>query len=139
MSWKQHFTKQQLNGHLPPITKTIKIRWTGYVGECWRSREKLISDVLLWTSSHGWTKAGWPAQTYIQKLCVDMGGRPEDLPEAMDYKEGWWERVRDICADGMILWWWLSLLFSLQECLYEGWYAIKQKKPKLSISISCYD
>ena len=26
-SWRQHLTKQQLYGHLPPITKTIKGRW----------------------------------------------------------------------------------------------------------------
>ena len=27
-SWRQHPTKQQLYGHLPTITKTIKVRWT---------------------------------------------------------------------------------------------------------------
>ena len=105
-SWKQHPTKQQLYGHLPPIMKTIKIRWTGHAGHCWRSREKLISDVLLWTPSHDWAKAGQPAQTYIQQLCVDMGCSPEDLPEAMDNREGWQERVRDICADGATWRWW---------------------------------
>ena len=44
--------------------------------------------------------AGRPARTYIQQLCADMGFSPEDLPEAMDDREGWRERVRDICADG---------------------------------------
>ena len=52
-SWRQHPTKQQLYGHLPPITKTIKVRWTRHEGHCWRSRDELISDVLLWTPSHG--------------------------------------------------------------------------------------
>ena len=33
-SWWQHPTKQQLYGHLPPITKTIKIRRTRHVGPC---------------------------------------------------------------------------------------------------------
>ena len=33
-SWRQHPTKQQLYGHLPPITKTIKVRWTRHVGHC---------------------------------------------------------------------------------------------------------
>ena len=32
-SWRQHPTKRQLYGHLPPITKTIKIRWTRYAGQ----------------------------------------------------------------------------------------------------------
>ena len=45
-SWWQHPTKQQLYGHLPPITKTIKIRQTGHAGHCWRSRDELIRDVL---------------------------------------------------------------------------------------------
>ena len=28
------------------------------------------------------------------------------VPEVMNYREGWRERVRDICADGMTTWWW---------------------------------
>ena len=48
-SWRQRSTKQQLYGHLPPITKTIKIRGTRHAGHCWRSRDELISYVLLWT------------------------------------------------------------------------------------------
>ena len=48
-SWRQHPIKQQLYGHLPPITKTIKIRRTRHAGHCWRSRDDFISDVFLWT------------------------------------------------------------------------------------------
>ena len=65
-SWRQHATKKPLYGHLPPITKTIKIRRSRHAGHCWRSRDKLISDGLLWTPSHGRAKTGWPARTYIQ-------------------------------------------------------------------------
>ena len=54
-SWRQHPTKQQLYGHLPPITKTIH------------------------------------------------------LPKAMNDREMWWERVRDIRADGTTRWWWKHL------------------------------
>ena len=35
-----------------------------------------------------------------------MGCSTEDLPEAMNDREEWWERVRDICAGGTTLWWW---------------------------------
>ena len=31
-SWRQHPTKQQLYGHLPPITKTIQVRQTRHAG-----------------------------------------------------------------------------------------------------------
>ena len=48
-SWRQHPTRHQLYGHLPPLTKTIQVRRTRHAGHCWRSRDKLISDVLLWT------------------------------------------------------------------------------------------
>ena len=104
-SRRQYPKKQQLYGHLPPISKTIKIKRTRHAGHCWRSREELISDVFLWTPSHGGTKARRPARTYIQLLCEDTGCWPGDLSEAMNDREGWRERVRDIRADSTIRWW----------------------------------
>ena len=59
-----------------------------------------ISDVFLWTPTYGRAKARRPARTYIQQLCEDTGCSPEDLPEAMNDREKWRERVRDICASG---------------------------------------
>ena len=109
-SWKQHSIKQQLYGHLLPITKTIQVRRTRHAGHCWRSWDELISDEPLWTPSHGREKAGRPARTYIQQLCEDTGSSPEDLPEAMNHREGWRERVRDIRADGTTRWWWFIFL-----------------------------
>ena len=98
-SWRQHPTRRQLYGHLPPITKTIQVRRTRHTGHCWRSRDELIRrDVFLWTPTHGRAKAGRPARTYIQQLCEDTGCCPEDLPEAMNDGEKWRERVRDIRA-----------------------------------------
>ena len=105
-SWWQHPTRHQLYGHLLPITKTIQVRRTRHAGHCWRSKDELLSDVLLWTPTYGQAKAGQPAQTYIQQLCEDTGCNPEDLPEAMNNREKWRERVRDICAGGMTWWWW---------------------------------
>ena len=61
-SWRQHPTRHQLYGHLPPITKTIQARRTRHAGHCWRSRDELISDVLLWTPTYGRAKAGRPAR-----------------------------------------------------------------------------
>ena len=105
-SWRQHQTKHRLYGHLPPTTKTIQVRRTRHAGHSWRSRDELISDVLLWTPTYGRAKAGRPAWTYIQQLCEDTGCSPEDLPEAMDDREKWRERVRDISAGGTTWWWW---------------------------------
>ena len=101
-SWQQHPTRHQLYGHLPPITKTIQVRRTRHAGHCWRSRDELIRDVLLWIPTHGRAKAGRPARTYIQQLCEDTGCCPEDLPRAMNDREEWRERVRDIHATSAI-------------------------------------
>ena len=97
--WKQHPTKQHLYGHRTPITKTIKVRRTRHAGHCWRSRDELISDVVLLIPSYGGAKAERPGRNYIQQLRADTGCSPEDLPEAMDDREEWWGRVRDIRAD----------------------------------------
>ena len=94
-SGRQHPTRHQLYGHLPPITKTIQVRRTRHAGHCWRSRDELISDVMLRTPTHGRAKAGRPARTYIQQLREDTGCCPEDLPEAMNDREKWRETVRD--------------------------------------------
>ena len=103
-SWRQHPTRHQLYGHLPPRTKTIQARRSRHAGHCWRSRDELISDVLLWTPSYGRAKAGRPARTYIQQLCEDTGCSSEDLPEAMNDREKWREKVRDIRASGSTRW-----------------------------------
>ena len=105
-SWRQHPTRHQLYGHLPPSTKIIQVRRTRHAGLCWKSKDELISDVLLWTPAYGQAKAGRPARTYMQHLCEDTGCSPEDLPETMNDREKWRKRVRDIRASGTTWWWW---------------------------------
>ena len=107
-SWRQDPTKQQLYGHLPHITKTIQVRRTRHVGHYWRSRDELMCYVLLWTPWYRRAKAGRLARTYIQQFCADTRCSPEDLQEAMDGRERWRERVRDIRADNATRWWWWS-------------------------------
>ena len=99
-SWRQHPTRHQLYDHLPPITKTIQFRQTRHAGHCWRRNDELICDVPLWTPTYGQAKAGRPARTYIQQLCKDTGCNPEDLPEVINDREKWRERVMDIRASG---------------------------------------
>ena len=60
----------------------------------------------LMIPTHGRAKVGRPARTYIQQLCEDTGCCPEDLPEAMNGREKWRERVRDIRATSTTWWWW---------------------------------
>ena len=121
-SWQQHPTRHQLYGHLPPITKTIQFRRTRHAGHCCRSRDELISDVLLCTPTYGRAKAGRPTRTYIQQLCEDTGCCPEDLPEAMNDREKWRERVKYIRATSTTWWWWwwwyIYIYIYIYVCVY---------------------
>ena len=58
------------------------------------------------THIYGRAKAGRLARTYIQQLCEDTGCSPEDLPEAMNDREKWRERARDIRPSSTTWWWW---------------------------------
>ena len=74
------------------------------LGETDRSRDELISDEFLWTPSHARAKAGRPARTYIQQLCVDTESSPKNQPKVMNDREGWRKKDRDIRAGSMTRW-----------------------------------
>ena len=116
-SWRQLPTKEQLFGHLLPITKTIKVRRTKHAGHCWRSRDKLISNVSpmdLFT---------WPSKSRATSSHLHTANSsPEDLPEAMNDREKWRERVKDTHADGTRWWWWWWVWFGL--VWFAGYYGI---------------
>ena len=52
--------------------KTIQVRRTRHAGHCWRSKDELLSDVLLWTPTYGQAKAGRQARTYIHVRIQDV-------------------------------------------------------------------
>ena len=87
-SWWQDPTKQQLYGHLTPITKTIQIRRTKHARHCWGRKDELISNILPWTPSHERAKFGRSARTYIQQLCADTGCSLEHPQERWTIKTG---------------------------------------------------
>ena len=118
-SWRQHRTRHQLYGHLLPITKTIQVRRSRHTGHFWRSKDELISDVLLWTPAYGQAKAGRPARPYIQQLCGDTGCNPEDL------QKRWMIGRSDERGPGIWWWWWWYLhifiymyIFTYIFCIY---------------------
>ena len=99
-SWRQHPKRNKLYGHLPTITKTIQVGRSRHGGHYWRSKDELISDVLLWTPEYGQPKAGRPTRTSIQQLCEDTGYSYEYLSESMNDREKSRGLVRDIRASG---------------------------------------
>ena len=58
---------------------------------CWRGKDGLIS-------------VGRPARSYSHQFCVDSECSLEGLPRAMDDRDGWRERIREIHAVSMTWW-----------------------------------
>ena len=72
-TWRQHSQSSSCTAIYPNlITKAIQVRRTRHTGHCWRSKDELISCILLWTPSHGRAKAGRLARTYIYKNSVPI-------------------------------------------------------------------
>ena len=51
------------------------------ISSCWSANTiSSISDVLLWTPTYGWAKAGRPARTYIQQLWREVAREGQGYP-----------------------------------------------------------
>ena len=85
------------------MEKKLQIRRTRH---CWRSKCELLSDTLLWTLSHARADFGRPARTYQQQISTVTGHILENLPNAMDDRDEWRGRVKEICARSQTWWWW---------------------------------
>ena len=60
----------------------MQIWLTRQAGHCRRSKDDLISDVLIER----------PVKTYLQQLCTDTGCSLEDQPKVIDDRDGWREK-----------------------------------------------
>ena len=106
-SWKQHSTKQRsLTSHLKSHpSKTNKT--------CGTQLEKQ-KRTHKWRSSidpiQGRNSVGRQSRTYSHQLCVDTGCSLEDLLGAMDDRDWWGERVREIRVVSVTWWWWKTEL-----------------------------
>ena len=79
MSRKQHPTKQQLLAHLPPISKIFLLRGIRNAGHSWRSKDELISDLLLWTATYGCTSVIQPSKfPYVSSVQTLDAARKTD-------------------------------------------------------------
>ena len=97
-SWKDHPTNKELYGNIPKISISIQQQRMRFAGHCWRSKEELITDVLLWNPKHWKRSQGRPRKTYIDQLLDDTGRRLEELPNAMEDRVGWKKRVNECQA-----------------------------------------
>ena len=71
LSWKNHPTKAEIYGELPPISKTVAQRRTRFVGHYFRAKDQVISDLLLWRLPC--SRRGNRPLTYPDILARDTG------------------------------------------------------------------
>ena len=65
-----------------------------FAGHCWHSKEELAGDVLLWTPMLGRRTRGRPKKTHIDQLMDDTGCLKNELPNVMNDRDGWRERIK---------------------------------------------
>ena len=97
-SWKLHPTKEELYGNIPVISEIVRERRTKYAGNCYRSKDELVGDLLLWMPNHGHSSVGRPRRTYIDQLSNDVGIPVDELKPVMEDRDVWRERVRLVRA-----------------------------------------
>ena len=100
LNQKTHPIIRRLYRQLPGISSVIRERRTQYAGLCYRRKDKVISDVILWDPKHGTAKVGRPVKTKL--LTEDIGLQLEDLHKKMDDRLFWRERVNVVRATGPI-------------------------------------
>ena len=96
VSWKEHKTNKELYGNLPKITDTLMIRRLRFIGHCWRKKDEVISDLLLWEPKHGARKRGRPALTYVDQLQNDTGLSIVELENIMENRKEWLKLVNGV-------------------------------------------
>ena len=96
ISWKQHLTNTLLYGGIPPLTETIKHRRLKFVAHCWRRREEVVHQVLLWEPVHGKRGRGRPCRTYVQQLLEDTNLERNHVEEMMEDRVVWRRLVKEI-------------------------------------------
>ena len=84
---------------IPKISKSIRIQRLRHAGNCWRSKDKLVSDLIIWQPHRGKRKRGRPANTYIVQLRDDTNLTTiDEMKTAMEDGIGWYNHVMDYRA-----------------------------------------
>ena len=94
-SWIDHLSNAELYGNIPRVTATIRQQRLGFAGHCWRSKNELSSEVLLWEQSHRKRSRGRPRKTYVDQLIADTASTYEDLANLMDDRDRWKQLINE--------------------------------------------
>ena len=92
ISWRQHKTKAEIYGDLPPISTLVAKRSASFAGHCFTAKDQIISDVLLLRfqcPNRGRTFS------FLDSITRDLNIQLEDLPALMNDGDEWREVVKN--------------------------------------------
>ena len=73
VTWWQRNTNEVLYARLPRILTTVRERRLRFGGHCWRSKNEVASDLVLWEPKHGKRSIEGQACTFVDLLEVHSG------------------------------------------------------------------
>ena len=89
-----------------PLTSISKI-YPSNTNKKWKAQlEKHRKSHKQSSSMDPHASTCWPTSKNLHQLCMDTGCSLEDLLGAIEDRDGWSKRVREIHADSMTWWWW---------------------------------
>ena len=101
-SWRHHPTKLQLYGIYHPSRKPSNFDEPDMLETTGEAHKR-------YAAVDPFTKVGWPARAYMPHLSAPTGCSLEDLPGAIEDRDGWREGVRESRASGAT--WWYRYIY----------------------------
>ena len=90
ISWQSFVPNKELYGTLPRISDKVAWRRLGLAGHCFRHKELLAGELVLWEPTHGRRGRGRPSATFIDTLKRDLGTDDKlELEVCMTSQEDW--------------------------------------------------
>ena len=88
VTWRQRITNEVLYAGLPRISTTIRESRLRFSGHCWRSKNEVVSSLVLCEPKHDKRSVGGQSSTFVDLLEADTGVPRDCLPAAMDDSHG---------------------------------------------------
>ena len=93
---RQRITNELPYAGLPTILFTIRERLLSFSGHCWRSKNEVASDLLLWETKQGKGSVGGQTRIFVDLPEADIGVPRDCLPATMDDSVGWRKRAMEM-------------------------------------------
>jgi hypothetical protein len=87
ISWREHKTKAEIYGDIPPISAILTQRRARFAGHCYRAKDQIISDVICMRLPC--TSRGRRPLNYIDIVARDINQQIDDLPNLMADRDSW--------------------------------------------------